>query len=99
MKWNLESLESVRDLLVSGKTYKQIGELFGCNEKTIVNVVYRKLGIKRTDFYSSYVTKTCLQCGREFTVTKGNDKKHNHKFCSKSCSATYNNYHRIYNMH
>lgn len=94
--WTESELMQAKEFLESGKTYEEIGERLNRSWGSIRNKLYRTYGIKRTDFYNSYVIKTCKQCGTEFTVSKGSDRKHNHRFCSQSCSATYNNNRRIH---
>jgi len=42
----------------------------------------------------SRVTKSCLQCGKKVTKIKSWSKKYPNFFCSRSCSATYNNLHK-----
>lgn len=49
---------------------------------------------------SSYTTKShnvvCLNCNKNFTKTNANYIKSPNHFCCKSCSATYNNTHKMH---
>jgi len=58
-----------------------------------IDALYSRLnrhGIKKPK-QKTTIDKICLNCGKKFTVKISSDKKYNHKFCNKSCSATYNN--------
>jgi len=45
----------------------------------------------RLSFYSAKVEKNCLLCDKKFSAFLGNIKRNGGKFCSSSCSATFNN--------
>jgi hypothetical protein len=90
-KWKNDDIVIAKELLESGFTYKEIGLRLNKSDMAIRAKISKTYNIKRTDFHTSYNIKQCLNCNVEFSVTKGNDKKYNHKFCSNSCSATYNN--------
>lgn len=82
-KW-YDDLDYAKNLIESGKTYKEISILLNRSYKS-VRCKLNKEGF----FYNSYKSennKYCLNCNEEF---KYSDKKQ--KFCSSSCSATYNN--------
>jgi hypothetical protein len=95
MKWTDEETELAKKLLESGMSYKQIGEKINRTDMSIRMRLLKKYNIKRTDFHSFYITKKCLNCNNEFSVTNGNDRKYDHKFCGHSCSATYTNKKRV----
>ena len=82
-------------MLENDMSYNEIGMALGRSDMSIRYALLRNFNLKRTDVHSSRISKTCLQCGKLFRVTLGNDRKYNHKFCSQSCSAIYNNSRKI----
>lgn len=90
-KWSSEELDTAKRLLMSGYSYRDIGNIVGRSDMSVRGVLLSKYGIQRTDFYSGRITKQCLKCTGKFSVTRSSDKKYNHKFCSHSCAASYNN--------
>ena len=95
MKWSKSELLHAKQMLESGKTYEEIGKSLNRTWSSIRNKLYNYYGIKRTDYYNAYIIKICLECNNEFTVTKGSDRKYDHRFCTRSCSTSYNNKNRI----
>jgi|AntRauMFilla1563_2_1112583.scaffolds.fasta_scaffold00519_2 hypothetical protein len=82
MKWCKKEIKFSIKLLKEGKTYDEISEITGRGNNAIRN----KLG-KMGETLSKYKfkeSKICIKCGNEI-------KNKGEKFCSRSCSATYNN--------
>ena len=94
MKWTDNKFELIKQMIISGKTYKEIADIIGCALGTLENQLCKQK-IKKSELITSSITKVCKYCNANFTVNKGSDKKHNHKFCSRSCAITYSNKHRI----
>lgn len=90
MKWTEDKINIVKEMLIKGCTYAQIAKEIGGTVKSLGNFLSR-YKIKKRELSTTILTKTCIQCGKKFTVTKTSDKRFNHKFCSHSCSAIYNN--------
>jgi hypothetical protein len=85
MKWKEEEYRYCIELLKEGKTYEEIGIILGRSKKSIRSKI-----LKSGESYEKYnkkekIIKVCLNCGDVL------EKKHQTKFCSSSCSATYNN--------
>lgn len=73
-------------LINNGLSNKQISEEFGVSIATIKRSKKEfNLKSKFSDFRKEIIT--CLHCNIEFSSLK----KENRKFCSSSCSTTYNN--------
>jgi len=83
-KWTKDDLDCAKNLIESGKTYKEISN--------ILNRTYKSIRCKLNkegffyNLYKSANVKLCLNCNNEFNFS---DK--NQIFCGSSCSATYNN--------
>lgn len=89
MKWTKEKDEILISLLTKGKSYNQISVLFNTTSNSVRNRC-GKLKIKSSDYKIKSVEKfNCKNCNKEFT-----DRIHR-KFCSHSCSASYNNKNKI----
>lgn len=84
-KWSENELMKCVKLLNDGKQYHEISRIIGRTPKSI------KLKLNRNGYYC--INKnlneviTCLNCGDEFESLISE----NRKFCSSSCSATFNN--------
>ena len=94
-KWTEEEIIIAKELLEKGLSYKEISEKINRSDMSIRAKLANEFNIKRTDYHSFRIDKNCLNCNKKFNVTKGNDRKYNHKFCSNSCSATFNNKKKI----
>lgn len=81
-KWNEEDVLKAIDLLKQNKNYSQIGEELNRTGKS-VKVKLSKIGYRLTDFTIKNI-KHCLNCNCEI-------ENYGEKFCSQSCSATFNN--------
>ena len=86
MKWSEKEIKETINLLKEGKTYIEISEITG-RPKNAIRVRMGKLG-EGYEKYNPTEIKTCLNC---------NDVIENYgkKFCSRSCSATFNNKTRV----
>ena len=83
MKWTKELDENLVNLIKDGKNYKEISELIGVTYNSIRSRCY-DLKIKSSDYPKIRNSIICLECGKFVTGR-------NLKFCSKSCTAIYNN--------
>lgn len=89
MKWSKEELEIAIGLIKSGSNYQQIGIKLNRTTKSI-KVKLNKLKIYAQKLNNN-INYTCQKCGKSF-----NGFIHeNRKFCSQSCSTSYNNKLRI----
>lgn len=85
MKWTEEKDEQVLSLIKEGKDYKYISDLFGVKPNSIRSRCFR-LGIKSSDYKKDSKKKFfCLNCKKEFFDNV------DRKFCSRSCSTSFNN--------
>jgi hypothetical protein len=84
MKWKKEELELCLSLIKDGLTYKEISEKIKRSEDSVRSKL-SKLG----EVYTKYVdNKTiCLNCNTEFKHIVSDERK----FCSRSCSVSFNN--------
>ena len=82
MKWTEKEIKETISLLKEGKTYGEISDITG-RPKNAIRVKMGKLGETYQKYNPSEI-KYCLNCGSEI-------KNSGTKFCSQSCSATYNN--------
>ncbi|MFW6219729.1 MAG: HNH endonuclease signature motif containing protein [bacterium] len=86
-KWTSTELNKCINLLKEGKTYKEISLIVGRTSKSI-KVKLNKNGYKFNNYKKSFFEIVrCLNCDIEFKSLISE----NRKFCSHSCSATYNN--------
>lgn len=92
MKWNKEEENVAIELLKNGNSYEQIANKLNRTKKSI-KLKLNKLGYIFEDYSELYYyeNKKCIQCDKEYKSFK----KENRKFCSQSCSATYNNLQKI----
>lgn len=91
-KWSNKEEEKLLDLLKSGLTYKDISIKLNRSNRSIKEKTNR-LGYNSNSF-SKKIEKKCLECGEIFKVSDRNKRDNKRKFCSNSCSATYNNKNR-----
>jgi len=91
-KWTKDEEEELLSLLKDGLSYKDISELLDRTPRAIKEKT-NKLGYKFNSFLSN-VDKICLECGNTFSVSGRDKREMKRKFCSQSCSATYNNKNR-----
>jgi hypothetical protein len=82
MKWTDDKIEKLTKLVESGGRPAEIAEILGVSLKSINLKMYR-LGLKV--IYTT--TTSCKNCGNSFE-SYSREKR---MFCSKSCSATFNN--------
>lgn len=86
MKWTKEKDEELKKLVDEGNKYPIIADIMGVTLKSIKNRTFR-LGLKSI-FYKKI---NCNNCGVEFEGRISEERK----FCSKSCSASFNNKGRV----
>lgn len=82
MKWTDDKVEKLTFLVESGLRPNEIAKIFDTSYKSINNKMYR-LGLK-VIFEEKRI---CRKCENEFITYISDDRS----FCSKSCSASYNN--------
>jgi hypothetical protein len=90
MKWVNEEIDKCILLLKSGKTYGEISEITNRSNSSIRNMLNKK-SLKYNDYKIDKENLKCLYCGTEF-ISLISDKR---IFCSKSCSASYNNKNKV----
>jgi hypothetical protein len=86
MKWNIDIIEKLEELIDSGKKPIEIANELNVSKKALSLKMFR-LGLKIK--YKDEVQ--CLNCG----ITFDSYVNSINKFCGHSCSATYNNKNRI----
>jgi hypothetical protein len=88
MKNLSEKDKSIVNLLKEGKTYKEI-----CFEVEVTDGSLRsrlrKMGINKKTF--KLQKKECINCSIQIEYNVNSKSERNKKFCSNSCSASYNN--------
>jgi hypothetical protein len=82
MKWIQEEIDITVDLLQSGFTYDQIGKVIG-RSRNSVRIKCGRIG-NGFEKYKRVDVKECLNCADKI-------EKFGTKFCSRSCSASFNN--------
>ena len=85
-KWiTEEEFEEMKSMFIEGKNYREIGERFGRNRRTIENK-FRRTGANKL---FKGVEKICKGCEETFLVT---DRFNVHKraFCTDQCKSKYN---------
>lgn len=93
LKWSQEEEEKLIELLKDGLSYKDIAIELNRTSRSIKEKA-NKLGYN-TNSFISYTEITCNECGVRFNVSKRNKDDMKRKFCSSSCSATFNNKKRL----
>ena len=92
--WSVDELNIAINMIESKKTYKEISDILNRTERSIREKL-RKNGFRYTDYTESVDSIfKCLECESNFMDKSYNDRK----FCSRSCSVTYNNKFKIKNM-
>ena len=92
MKYSKDELEKY--ILVDRKSYKEIGEIYGCTDSNI-RKVSRRLGIKlpnkRKINSSEHFNKGIYRRDRVFCLNCGEDitHKYKNKYCNVSCQHEY----------
>ena len=89
--WNQEEENTLIEMIKNGITYDEIS--FNLNRS------YRSIREKAKNIGITYksekdIKKICLECGKEFEISRHNNSEMNKKFCSQSCSAIYTNIER-----
>jgi hypothetical protein len=91
--WSVDELNIAINMIESKKTYKEISDILNRTERSIREKL-RKNGFRYTDYIESVDSIfKCLECESNFMDKSYNDRK----FCSRSCSVTYNNKFKIKN--
>lgn len=88
MKWDNSKESKLIELLKEGKNYDEISILLNKTKKSIICKA-NKLGYKLSDF--STQSKTCINCLDDFNYSTRSKHDNERKFCSQSCSASFNN--------
>ena len=86
MRWTQTEIDLTLSLLKEGKKYKEISTISGRNEGSIRSKLF-KLGEKWTNHIEVNKEIKCLSCLSIFIDYPSNKRK----FCSKNCSAIFNN--------
>lgn len=86
MKWTKELDEELKKLINLGKRYEEISVELNTSIRSVTNRAFR-LDL-RLVFHTEF---KCKQCGKLFIGYINSDSK----FCSKSCSASFNNLGKI----
>lgn len=86
-RWTIEEEEKLYFLVKNEKTNLDISIKLNRSEKSIKEKI-KKLKIKKEILY---VEINCLKCNKTINVPKNNKRQINRKFCSRSCSISYNN--------
>jgi hypothetical protein len=90
MKWlNTDEKELIK-FLKEGKSYLEISILLNRTARSIKEKVNR-LGFNSKTFSVKKENLKCLNCEKEFEIYSNNKRHKNRKFCSSSCSTTFNN--------
>ena len=91
MKWTEEKINILKELNEQNLVYREIAEILGCTTKAVREKA-KRLGIKSRYKELHSEIKTCKECGVEFKCALFEKRV----FCSRSCSAKFNNGVRIY---
>lgn len=88
MRWTKEESEKAIRLLIEGNDFKEISELLNRTNKSIKEKL-NSLGYRQSDYIKReyHTHKNCEHCNINFKSLISE----NRKFCSKSCSTTFNN--------
>lgn len=86
MKWTDEEIKKCISLIEKLGRVRPVSEILGRTEKSIV-LKMNRLGINIRNVYFPLQKKNCLNCGNELKRTHDFSTR---KFCSKSCSGSYN---------
>lgn len=89
IKWTIEEEAELLKLLNDGFLYNDISIKLNRSNKSIKEKT-NKLGYNQGMFKTISEIK-CLECGKNIIISNRNKKEKLRKFCSKSCSVTYNN--------
>jgi len=92
MKWKDEEFEKAVTLLKKGFSYSEIGLKINRGEDSVRGKLQKSgFSYREEQKEISVETRSCLECNKDFEVKKTDSKK----FCSRSCSAKYNNKLRV----
>lgn len=87
-EWTKEEDERVIILLKEGASYAYICDSIGVTDGALRSRL-RKNGINKKTFKAQ--NKNCLNCNLSFSFNTNSKIERNKKFCSNSCSTSYNN--------
>lgn len=85
MKWTSDKLSIIKTELEKGKSYKEIATLFGDTVDAVKGASKRN-GLTSKKESKTIIERSCTNCGKTTT---------NNKFCSRSCSTSFNNLNRV----
>lgn len=83
--WNENEIKKAIELILNGSRYEQIGLELGRTTRAVKNKL-EEIGYKYYSLHPVLRKKKCQRCNEEFESSDARKK-----FCSQSCSATYNN--------
>ncbi len=94
MKWETNEIELLKNFLNEGLTYNEIAVELDRTQRS-VQLKTQRLGLLSSfyDINKKSIKTKCIECEEFFIGYIG----HNRKFCSSSCSTTYNNQQRKLN--
>ncbi|MFN7656429.1 MAG: hypothetical protein ACK5OW_01425 [bacterium] len=89
MKWTKENNEKLISLINEGKQYEEIANELGVTKQSI-KCRCKRLHLKKhkKEYHENCI---CKNCNKQIITLKSDERK----FCSSSCSATYNNKRKI----
>lgn len=90
MKWSKNEEKEMIKYLNERKTYLDISIILNRTKRSVKEKVNR-LGFSSKTFRVKTEIKKCLECEKEFEISPNNKREKNRKFCSSSCSTTFNN--------
>lgn len=90
MKWLNNDEKILIELLINGLSYLEISNKLNRTKRSIKEKV-NKLGFNSKTFSVKKRKIRCLNCNIEFEVFANNKEDINRKFCTHSCSASFNN--------
>lgn len=93
MKWLKNEEIKMMELLKKGYSYSEISSELNRTSRSVKEKI-NDLGYNSKSFIIPKRDIECLNCSKKFEVSIGDKRDSERKFCSKSCSATYNNKHK-----
>lgn len=90
MRWSENELAICISLIKEKKTYKEISDLLKRSEGSIRNKL-NEIGDTYIKYKDKIKSTECLNCTNKFKHSISEDRK----FCSRSCSVTFNNLNKI----
>lgn len=88
-KWTDEELQLAISYLKEGKTYKDIANIMNRSYRSVKSKLFNN-----NEYMSKYITFKiieCKNCENNIKISVNDKRSLSRKFCSNSCSATFNN--------